>query len=160
VREPVFVDTLQVAVVVRDLEARMQVYVEKYGIGPWEIYEFNPATVQNMRQDGEPVETSWRLALARVGNVHWELIEPLDDRSTYAQFLASKGEGVHHIGMAAASYDDTLSSVADEGRRVVLSGHYNGVNFAYLPTEDDLGVLTEIFDAAPGEDQQPVATYP
>jgi len=26
--------------------------------------------------------------------VQWELIEPLDDKSDYARFLAEKGEGV------------------------------------------------------------------
>ena len=42
VPEPVFTETLQVAIVVRDLDAAMRTYVHEYGIGPWEIYEFNP----------------------------------------------------------------------------------------------------------------------
>jgi hypothetical protein len=29
-----------------------------------------------------------------------------------------------------------------------------------LTTDGDLGVITEIFSGAPGEDQQPDATYP
>ena len=37
-REPVF-ETLQVAIVVRDLEAAMQTYVHDYAIGPWDFYE-------------------------------------------------------------------------------------------------------------------------
>jgi hypothetical protein len=37
VTEPVFTDVLQVAVVVRDLEAAMRRYWEGYGIGPWQI---------------------------------------------------------------------------------------------------------------------------
>ena len=41
-REPVFTETLQIALVVRDLDATMRTYVHEYGIGPWEIYEFNP----------------------------------------------------------------------------------------------------------------------
>ena len=158
--EPAFTETLQVAIVVRSLEAAMRTYVHDYGIGPWAIYEFNPGTVSNMRAEGEPVDSAWRLALARVGQVHWELIEPLDDRSTYAEFLAAKGEGVHHIGVAVPSFERAIETVAQQGRQIVLGGEYNGVNFAYLPTGGDLGVITEIFDSPPGDDQQPDSVYP
>ena len=158
--EPAFTETLQVAIVVRSLDAAMRTYVHDYGIGPWAIYEFNPRTVSNMRAEGEPVDSAWRLALARVGQVHWELIEPLDDRSTYAEFLAAKGEGVHHIGVAVPSFERAIETVAEQGRQIVLGGEYNGVNFAYLPTGGDLGVITEIFDSPPGDDQQPDSVYP
>ena len=50
-REPVFTETLQIAIVVRDLDAAMRTYVDEYGIGPWEIYEFNPDTVDQMMKD-------------------------------------------------------------------------------------------------------------
>ena len=92
--------------------------------------------------------------------MHWELIQPLDDRSTYGQFLAEKGEGVHHVGVGVASYDRAIAAVADQGREIVLGGEYNGVTFAYLPTGDDLGVITEIFDSPPGDDQEPDSVYP
>ena len=45
-RDPVFTGALQVAVVVTDLDVAMKTYVEDYGIGPWEIYEFNPDTME------------------------------------------------------------------------------------------------------------------
>jgi methylmalonyl-CoA/ethylmalonyl-CoA epimerase len=158
-REPVFADTVQVALVVRDLQASMKRYVERYGIGPWEIYEFNPDTVENMKARGERIESSWRLALARVGGVMWELIEPLDDRSPYAEFLAEHGEGVHHVGMAGTSFHGVLAQFDAEGRVPLLSGRYGGIDFAYLPTNVDMGVATEIFSAIPSG-QEPDARYP
>jgi len=158
-REPVFADTVQVALVVRDVRASMKTYVERYGVGPWEIYEFNPHTVEDMKVRGEPAESSWRLALARVGGVMWELIEPLDDRSVYAEFLAEHGQGVHHVAMAGAPYDGTLAEFAAEGRVPLLSGRYRGIDFAYLPTDADMGVATEIFSAVPSG-QEPDARYP
>ena len=54
--EPLFTETKQICVVVRDLQATMRRYVEGYGIGPWEIYEFNPDTVQHLEKDGEPAK--------------------------------------------------------------------------------------------------------
>jgi hypothetical protein len=47
-----------------------------------------------------------------VGQVMWELIEPLDDESVYACFLAEKGEGVHRIAVAAPSFDDAVAAPA------------------------------------------------
>jgi methylmalonyl-CoA/ethylmalonyl-CoA epimerase len=158
--EPVFTETIQVAIVVRDLDAAMRTYVHDYGIGPWGVYEFNPGNVKNMRENGQPVERSWRLAITKVGQVQWELIEPLDGDSIYARFLAEKGEGVHHVGVAAPSFDETVAVQAERGNGVLLGGEYKGIRFAYLATERDLGVVTEIFSGAPGEDQQPDATYP
>jgi methylmalonyl-CoA/ethylmalonyl-CoA epimerase len=157
--EPVFTETIQIAIVVPSLDAAMRTYVHDYGIGPWEIYEFNPGNVANMREDGQSVERSWRLAISRVGQVQWELIEPLDEGSIYARFLAEKGPGVHHVGVAVPDFQETVASQAERGNGVLLGGDYRGISFAYLATERDLGLVTEIFSGAPGDDQQPDATY-
>ena len=159
-REPMFTETLQVAIVVRDLRTAMKTYVSDYGIGPWDIYEFNPGNVAGMHENGEPVERSWRLAIARVGEVQWELIEPLDDDSVYARFLTEHGPGVHHIGVGVRDYEATLGELGGRGHDVLLGGEYNGIRFSYLSTDRDLGVITEVFSDAPGEDQKPDAVYP
>jgi catechol 2,3-dioxygenase-like lactoylglutathione lyase family enzyme len=159
-RKPLLTETLQVALVVRDLEAAMETYVSDYGIGPWDIYEFNPDTVNGLHEEGEPVERSWRLAIARVGQVQWELIEPIDDDSIYARFLATNGPGVHHIGVGVPDYDATLEELGGRGHDILLGGEYKGISFSYLSTDRDLGVITEIFSGAPGEDQKPDAVYP
>jgi len=137
----------------------MRTYVHDYGIGPWEIYEFNSGNVANMREDGQSVERSWRLAISHVGQVQWELIEPLDDGSIYARFLAERGAGVHHVGVAVPDFHGTVAAQAERGNGVLLGGDYRGISFAYLATDRDLGVITEIFSGAPGEGQQPDATY-
>ena len=159
-REPVFTETMQIALVVRDLDAAMRTYVYEYGIGPWEIYEFNPGTVADMTKDGEPAEFAFRLAVTMVGSVQWELIQPLDERSMYSEFLATKGEGLHHVAVAAPDYAGTRDALVAKGRRVLQSGLYNGVKFSYLSTDEDLGVITEIFDWPAGHEQEPDAVYP
>ena len=156
----VFTDTIQIAIVVPDLEAAMRTYVHDYGIGPWEIYGFDPDNVADMRENGQPVERSWRLAIAQVGQVQWELIEPLDDESVYARFLAETGGGLHHVGVAVPGFEETVTAQAERGNGVLLGGEYKGIRFAYLDTVRDLGFVTEIFSGAPGADQQPDATYP
>jgi Glyoxalase/Bleomycin resistance protein/Dioxygenase superfamily len=143
--EPSFSETVQIGIVVRDLEATMRRYVDEYGIGPWEIHEFAAGGAEDLHEHGRPVERSWRLATTMVGQMQWELIEPRDEESDYARFLVEKGEGVHHIAVAPANYDRALAEETNRGREAVLSGTFSGFRVAYLPTEHDLGVIVEIF---------------
>jgi len=153
-RDPVFTQTVQIGIVVRDLDAAMRKYVDDYGIGPWKIYEFNPGNAKDLREYGQPVKRSWRLAIAMVGQLQWELIEPLDNEGIYARFLAEKGGGVHHIAVAAPSFAEMLAMEAERGIDVVLSGEFEGVRVAYLGTDRDLGVLLEIFSGMPNLEQK------
>ena len=150
-REPVFTETLQISMVVRDLEATMRTYVDEYGIGPWEIYDFNPDTMTKAERDGQPTDSASRIAVTMVGSVQWELVQPLDDKSLYAEFLATKGEGLHHVAVGTSDYREALDTIRSKGRRVLQGGIYNGVTFSYLSTDDDLKVITEIFDWPPGQ---------
>jgi len=52
---------------------------------------------------------------------------------------------VHHIAVAAQSFDDMLAMEAKRGIDVVLSGEFEGVRVAYFGTDRDLGVIPEIF---------------
>lgn len=81
-----------------------------------------------------------------VGEVMWELIEPLDEKSVFARFLSEKGSGVHHIAVATPSYDQTLATHSSYENPPVLQGTFGGIRLAYLDTAEDLGVLLEISD--------------
>ena len=151
---------MQIGIVVRDLEATMRKYVHDYGIGPWDIYEFSPGNAKGLREHGQPVDRSWRLAATMVGQVQWELIQPLDEESVYARFLAEKGEGVHHIAVATPSFDEAVADQSEKGKNLVLSGEFSGIRVAYLATDRELGVITEIFSGTPSADVKPDATYP
>jgi hypothetical protein len=158
---PRIVDVTQIAVIVHDLERSMRTYVEEYGIGPWSIYEFNPATARAMVVDDEPCEYAMRVALTRVGSVEWELIQPLDDRSDYAAFLARHGEGVHHVAVTTdRGFDDAVQALRDRGHSVRQGGGYKGNRFVYMSTDRDLGVATELVDAPGDVEHVPDDVYP
>ena len=159
-REAVFTETMQIGIVVRDLDAALRRYVDDYGIGPWQVHEFDPESAEDMREHGRPVERSGRGAVTRfatamIGGVMWELIEPLDEESLWARFLAEKGEGVHHIAVATPSFDGAVAEQAERGNDLVLSGTFGGIDLAYLPTDRDLGVITEIFSGMPEAAREP-----
>jgi methylmalonyl-CoA/ethylmalonyl-CoA epimerase len=147
-REPVFNETMQLGIVVRDLEATVRRYEDDYGIGPWEFAQIDLGEANNYREYGQPVERSNRVAIATVGRVMWELIEPLDEEGIYARFLAEKGEGIHHVAVATPNFEETVGR-AERENGVILSGEFSGVDVAYLNTQRDLGVIIEIASGMP-----------
>ena len=155
-REPLFTETMQISIVVRDLDASMKTFVEEYGIGPWEVYEFNPDTMTKM----EPGEYRFQIAVTMVGSVQWELVQPLEDKGVFAEFLATKGEGLHHVAVGGRPYAETKSALEAKGRRQLQGGIYNGVTFSYMTTDEDLHVITELFDWPEGHTQEPDRVYP
>jgi methylmalonyl-CoA/ethylmalonyl-CoA epimerase len=88
----------------------------------------------------------------------WELIEPLDDESMFARFLAEKGGGVHHIAVRAPHYEETVAMEAKRGKELALSCMFGDIKIAYLATDRDLGVLVEVFSGMPGTEWKPDAT--
>ena len=159
-RAPLFTDTLQIGIVVRDLYAAMDTYVREYGIGPWDVYEMNAQTVSEMEKDEVPAEHAMRLGLTMVGKVQWELIEPIGDGSIYAEFLKEHGEGIHHIGVAVDSYSDTVDEIHRKGNVILQSGNLQGAHYAYPSTDRDLKCLTEIFDFPEKLSLTPTSVYP
>ena len=89
---PIFTDALQIAVIVRDLDAAVRRYTHEYGVGPWAILEFNPDAVSDMVIDDAPASYAMRLAVANIGRLQIELIEPLDDTSIYASISPNTGK--------------------------------------------------------------------
>lgn len=156
-RDAVFTETMQIGIVVRNLDATLRRYVDDYGIGPWEIFEVTPENAPDLYHDGQPVKGSTRAAATMVGTVMWELIQPLDEQGVFARFLAEKGEGVHHIAVATPNFDGVVAEQTQRGNTLPLSGSFSGVNIAYLPTDRDLGVILEIFSGMPGAEQEPDA---
>jgi methylmalonyl-CoA/ethylmalonyl-CoA epimerase len=158
--EPLFKGVLQVGVIVRNLDAAVRTYADEYGIGPWKIHDVNPATAENMTQDGQPKGYAMRVALAMIGGVQWELIEPADDESIYAEFLRAHGEGVHHVALDVEDFGTAIERFRDKGIRVLMSGQYQGATWAYLSTHDMLGFTAEVFDLSGVVEQKPDAVYP
>ena len=159
--KPDFTRILQVAVVVKDVDASVRRYSDEYGIGPWAVYEFNPDTVKNMIVRGKGQEYAMRVALADIGGVELELIEPKDDRSIYAEFLNKHGEGIHHLAFDVKDYNATMEFFHGKGHQILQGGTWSGETYTYLDTRKDLGVISEIYKRTPDfREPPPDSIYP
>lgn len=76
-------DTMQIGIVVRDLEATVRKYEDDYGIGSWEFAQIDAGEANDYCEYGQPVERSTCIASTVVGQVMWELIEPLDEEDIF-----------------------------------------------------------------------------
>jgi len=135
----------QVGLVVKNLDATVKNY-EAYGIGPWEVHTLNEKKIRDMTVHGERRDFAMRVAFAKIGEVEWELIQPLDDQSVYSEFLEKHGDGLHHVAMDVENFDETLAFCQGRGIEVIQGGMAGkDFGFAYLGTEKDLACITEIY---------------
>ena len=145
------VDTIQVCVVTNDMKRTLAGFV-KMGIGPWSIYTFSPETVRDQTYMGRPERYSMGLALATSGNMLWEVIQPLEGPSIYKDFLAKHGEGIQHVAQSCGTktFDEKLADFAAHGCRMIQSGTWGPVRYAYFGTEELIGTTVEIFNFPEG----------
>ena len=71
-----------------------------------------------------------------------------------------EGRGVHHVAVATPSFDEVVAAQSAKGNGLVLSGEFSGVRVAYLATDGELGVITDIFSGTPSADVTLDATSP
>jgi catechol 2,3-dioxygenase-like lactoylglutathione lyase family enzyme len=153
----------QVAVVVRDLDEAMRRYSEKLAIAPWSVFTFTPDWIREMTFRGREQPYSMKLALAQVGEMMYELIEPVDGPNSYQEFLDARGEGLHHLGYFVDDLDPAIVEMESQGFSVLQSGRAFGVDgdggYAYFETDGDLGCILEAIEM-PKTMPDPERTYP
>lgn len=143
----------QIALVVRDVDATMKYWWEVLGIGPWDVRHFTPQTVRDFHVDGKRVEEDFDFicAVCWVGEVQFELVQPIKGPNIYWEHLQTKGEGLHHIKdvMPDEEIPAVLEKLAGDGYHVTQTGWIDEDVHYYLNTQDDLGLVYEIGNGGP-----------
>jgi methylmalonyl-CoA/ethylmalonyl-CoA epimerase len=67
----------------------------------------------------EVVSQRVRVSFLETGPTHIELLEPTSPDSAVGRFLASRGEGMHHIAFAVPSVNAQLAELTRRGERVI-----------------------------------------
>ena len=124
-----------VAIAVNDLEAAIDYYRDTFGceVEHREVVE----------KDG--VEE----ALLRVADSYIQLLTPSRDDSTVAKYLASKGEGIHHVGYRVDNCAVALDAVKEHGYRVIDEAPRpgsRGTTVAFVHPKTAFGTLIELVE--------------
>ncbi len=153
-------DICQIAEVVTDIDKAMKHLWEDFGIGPWDIYEYGPATVRNSVYRGKPNKQRYKLAVCWLGPVQYELMQPIDEYSIYNEFLEENGgaSGLQHFKLYYKDCKAQIKKLKAKGYEVIQSGEIGDDEFYYLSTKDNIGAVIEIGNA--GSIPAPLRTYP
>ena len=144
-----------VAVVVADLDAALGFYRDRLGL-PVEL-------VLPIESDGVTI------AFLPVGESKVELVQPTDDSTGVARFLASRGEGFHHVCFEVPDLAATLDRLAADGVELIDRVPRPGAEgpVAFIHPRSCHGVLVELIEAhggpargsgdGPGDSDRPVS---
>ena len=126
------------ALVVKSIDAALPMYRDLLGL-PLE-------TIMDIESDHV------RIAFLGVGESKVELVEPTDDTTGVARFLANKGEGFHHVCLEVANLTEELTRLGIDGVELIDTAPRHGAEgpVAFLHPRSCHGVLVELIEAPGG----------
>lgn len=137
----------QIAVVCHDLQTTMERYTRLLGWGPWNVYRHEPPRLHDTELHGKPAEYTMLGAETHVGEMGFELLQPLEGNSIYRECLHERGEGLHHVAVMLHDFTESTElrrKFAEEGMQVAMGGRIGEtIEFYYLDTEPQLKVILE-----------------
>jgi methylmalonyl-CoA/ethylmalonyl-CoA epimerase len=134
-----------VAIVVRDLEESIKLWRDALGLELTEIEEVPEQLV--------------RTAIFGHGMGRVELISPTTPDSGVAKFLASRGEGLHHVCIEVEDIESAMESLRQAGAPLIDKEPRpgaGGARVAFVHPKGMRGVLTELREG-PREAAPPVS---
>ncbi|GAC1664260.1 MAG: methylmalonyl-CoA epimerase [Candidatus Limnocylindrales bacterium] len=93
-----------------------------------------------------------RIAFLGVGESKVELVQPTDETTGVGRFLASKGEGFHHVCFEVTNLAETLLRLEIDGLELIDSAPRRGAEgpVAFIHPRSCHGVLVELIEAPGG----------
>lgn len=129
-----------IGIAVADLEKQIEFYKSIFGLTCTGIEEIADQKV--------------RVAKFPIGGTQIELLQPIDADSPIAKFLATRGEGIHHVAYQVRDLHSALEhlekhhiQLIDRQPRIGSNGHL----IAFIHPKSIHGVLIELTEAAAGE---------
>ena len=140
--KPPFSKAYQVGVVVREMDKAIEFY-QSLGIGPF--IEGPSAIAIDRKVYGKPADVKVRGAIAQMGRIEFELLQPVEGESIQREFLNSRGEGFIHINSHTDNIEKQKDELAKKGFDVIMNGtNPDGGSFAYFDTREVGGVILEL----------------
>ena len=132
-----------IGIACRDLDASIDFYQRTYG---FEVFHQEVNEEQGVRE-----------AMLRIngtddgGSSYLQLLEPIREDSAIAKFLATRGEGVHHVAFGTADVAAETAEITATGVRALYPEARHGTldsTINFLHPKDCQGILTELVQSA------------
>lgn len=153
----------QVAFVVRDVDEAVRHWADDLGIGPWSVWTMRPPALIETMYHGQPAAFGLKHALAWSGTMQFELVQPLEGPSIFADQLDAIGEGPNHIGMVVSDHAAAVADYIARGFVPLQCARGFGASkdgaFAYFQPPHDISTIVELI-SPPTVRFDPEYTYP
>ncbi len=125
-------DIHHVGIAVRDMEAALRFYAEALGLP--------------LVKRGEAPARGAQVALLAVGGSYLELVQPTRDDSPFAEHVAERGEGLHHVALGTDDVDGLVVALREKGVPLQDAEPREGFTgrLSYLAPEAMDGALLEV----------------
>ena len=130
-----------IGVVVKDIDKTTKFLSSMWGLGPWQIMDYS--TRKDEMIVGEPFKI--KIAVAKLGSTVLELMQPLEGRSFWSQFLETKGEGIDHIAFTVSNWDEMVSKAQEQGGKMVVGASFQGKRWCCFDSGPG-GIVVELMD--------------
>jgi methylmalonyl-CoA/ethylmalonyl-CoA epimerase len=127
-----------VALIVRDIDEALAFWRDMLGL--------SVELVLPIEHDGVTI------AFLAVGESKVELVQPTDDTTGVARFLANKGEGFHHVCFEVDNVSETLMRLEMDGMELIDTVARKGAEgpVAFIHPRSCHGVLVELIEKPGG----------
>jgi len=138
----------QVAICVYNLEQVSWNFWNILGMGPWEIYDWEFPLIHGRKYYGKRAWGRDRISLFRAGKLQVELVQPVEGKSLYRDWLDQHGEGLHHINFLVDDIKPVAAAMEEMGFPCIQTGYYGftpdkQTTFSYHETTPALKILWE-----------------
>ena len=136
----------QVGIIVGDIEARARAWSDILGLPMPEILVTDGVDIAQTEYAGAPSIARAKLAFFHMGQIDVELIEPIDEPSTWNDQLRQHGDSLHHIAVRIKGMKEKLAYLDGKGVRLIQRGEYPGGRYAYVDSSTQLGAILELLE--------------
>jgi len=132
----------QVGIVVEDLDSAIKQFKLLLGVSNFDVVDWpKPGTNPESTYYGKTAQFKLRIAFSQLGNLQLEVIQPVEGKSIFADFLETHGPGLHHLRFSEKNFDQKVEQLQKAGIQMISSGR--GVRspstWAYFDTTKFLG---------------------
>ena len=123
-----------IGIVVRDIQAALQVYQQALGLP--------------LHATAELADQQVRVAFLPIGESNIELVQPTTDDSGVARYLANRGEGIHHICIEVEDIEAALAQLEAHDVPLIDQVPRQGAHgrVAFVHPKGAHGVLVELVE--------------
>ncbi len=137
---------LQVAMLVKDIEASARKYAALFGMPMPDILESGDYESTKTEYHGRPTDARCKMAFFNLENVQLELIEPDDNDSNWRDTLNENGEGFHHVAFEIKGMREQIDRFSKNGVALIQKGEYHGGRYAFMDTTPQYHMMLELLE--------------